>query len=167
MEVIRNKVEESGLIQLDLAEFKPSLTIEEIDLAPCLWQGLVLREKEFRSWIKENDWTLYQDSAAFIHCSTEAIIPSWAFMLVSIELTRVNCLHLVGSKSDLEKALITEKISKLEIEPYFNGKLIIKGCSDIANPAYAMTELLKRLQPIAKSIMYGEPCSTVPLYKRK
>lgn len=168
MEEIRNKVKESGLIALDLSMFKPNQsTIIGIDIADQLWQGIALKEKDFRQWIKENDWDQFMDKDVFIHCSVDAIIPTWAYMLVGAQLSqRVNS-YVVGTRKDLEKTLIQAKIMDLDITPYEDGRLIIKGCSDIAAPEFAMTEFLKRVQPIAKSVMYGEPCSTVPIYKKK
>ncbi|MFN5844913.1 MAG: DUF2480 family protein, partial [Flavobacteriia bacterium] len=99
--------------------------------------------------------------------SADAIVPTWAYMLVSSQLVGMATDILVGNRSDLEKLLIKQKIDQLNLNDYQDGKIIIKGCSDISNPDHAMTALLIRLQPVAKSIMYGEPCSTVPLYKRK
>jgi len=164
---IRNKVKESSLIQMDLASFKAKCEIISIDLSKQLWKGLVLKEKEFRSWIKEECWTAYKDKGVYIFCSTEAIIPTWAFMLVTSCLSDICELSVVGSKADLERALIAQNIAKLELQDFSEQRVIIKGCSDIADPAFAMSELVKKLQPVVKSIMYGEPCSTVPIFKRK
>lgn len=167
MEEIVNKVQESGLIQMDLADFKPTKLIAGIDIAEQLWQGLILKEKDFRVWIREHDWQQYVNKAVFIHCTADAIVPTWAYMLISSQLVGIASDILVGNRSDLEKLLIKQKIDALPIDDYRDGKIIIKGCSDISNPDHAMSELLIRLQPVAKSIMYGEPCSTVPLFKRK
>jgi hypothetical protein len=167
MEEIRNKVAESGLIQLDLADFKPKQKIVGIDLADQLWQGLVIKEKDFREWISGNDWKTYQEKAVYVHCSADAIIPTWAYMLVISQLNQVGAYSLVGSAEDLAKELISYEISRLELSSFADGRVIIKGCADIASPAYAMSKLVSHLQPVAKSIMYGEPCSTVPIYKRK
>jgi hypothetical protein len=167
MEGIVNKVKESGLISLDLADFKPKEDITGIDLANCLWQGLVLKEKDFRAWVKEHDWAQYQGKSVYINCSADAIIPTWAFMLVGSQLVGVAETFIVGSKEELEKELIARNIRKLALSDFNDGRIIIKGCSDIINPDYAMTELIRHLQPVARSIMYGEPCSTVPLFKRK
>ena len=164
---IRNKVKESSLIQMDLASFKPKCEIISIDLSTQLWKGLVLKETEFRSWIKEECWTAFKDKGVYIFCSTEAIIPTWAFMLVTSCLSDICELSVVGSKADLERALIAQNIAKLELQDFSEQRVIIKGCSDIADPAFAMSELVKKLQPVVKSIMYGEPCSTVPIFKRK
>jgi hypothetical protein len=167
MEEIVNKVKESGLISLDLADFKPSVQFVGIDLASCLWEGFVLKEKDFRTWIKDHDWNFYQGKAVYIYCSADAIVPTWAYMLIGSHLVGKADLFLVGTKEDLEKELIRKNIDKLDLTEFNEGRIIIKGCSDISNPNFAMTELIQKLQPVAKSIMYGEPCSTVPLFKRK
>lgn len=167
MEAIVNKVKESGLISLDLADFKAKGNLHGIDLADCLWQGLVLKEKDFRTWIKEHNWSQYQGKSVYIFCSADAIIPTWAYMLVGSNLVGVADTFLVGTKEDLEKEIVTHNIRKLNFADFSEGRIIIKGCSDISNPDFAMTELIRHLQPVARSIMYGEPCSTVPLFKRK
>lgn len=167
MEEIINRVQDSGLISLDLANFKPNTEIIGIDIAEQLWQGLILKEKDFRAWIKENDWTNYKNKAVYIHCSADAIIPTWSYMLVASKLNGIADDYCVGSKIDLEKKLIQKAISNIQLDTLKDGKVIIKGCSDISAPDFAMVELIKHLQGHVKSIMYGEPCSTVPIYKRK
>lgn len=168
MSEIRNKVKESGLISMDLADFKPDQSlIKEIDIANQLWNGLVLKEKDFREYISTSDWGIYQNKYVYIHCSVDAIIPTWAFMLVTSKLIGVAKISIVGSKNELEKHIISESISNIPLEDYLNGRVIIKGCSDISSPEYAMSVLVQRLQPVVKSIMYGEPCSTVPVFKQK
>jgi hypothetical protein len=166
VEEIRNKVKESGLVQLDLANYKPTLQLVGIDLAAQLWQGLVLKEKDFRDWIKHHDWTQYQGKAVFIFCSTDAIIPTWAFMLVTSALEKENVYSQVGSEMELTKALIQEAICSIDTNEIKDQRVIIKGCADIADPAFAMSYLVRLLQPHVKSIMYGEPCSTVPIFKK-
>lgn len=167
MEEIVNRVQDSGLIPMDLADFKPKYELIGIDIADQLWQGLILKEKDFRIWIKENNWSIYKNKAVFIHCSADAIVPTWAFMLVASKVNDFTKEYLVGSKQDLEKYLIKNAIHNLNLEEFNDGKIIIKGCSDVSCPEYAMVELIHFLQPVAKSIMYGEPCSTVPIFKRK
>lgn len=166
MEEIRNKVKESGLIQLDLANYKPTVQMVGIDLAAQLWQGLVLKEKDFRDWIKKHHWAQYQGKAVYIFCSTDAIIPTWAFMLVTSALEKENVYSQVGSEMELTKALIQEAICSIDTNEIKDQRVIIKGCADIADPAFAMSYLVRFLQPHVKSIMYGEPCSTVPIYKK-
>ena len=164
---IINRVTESGLISLDLADYKPKIDIEGIDISNQLWQGLVLKEKDFRQWIKENNWEQFKDKAVFIHCSTDAIIPTWAFMLIASKLENNASIFLVGSKEDLQKQIILQNIKNEDLKKFIDGRVIVKGCSDIPCPDFAMVELLKHLQPVVKSLMYGEPCSTVPIFKRK
>jgi hypothetical protein len=166
VEEIRNKVKESGLVQLDLANYKPTVQFVGVDLAAQLWKGLVLKEKDFRDWIKHHDWTQYQGKAVFIFCSTDAIIPTWAFMLVTSALEKENVYSQVGSEIELAKALIQEAICSIDIDEIKDQRVIIKGCADIPDPAFAMSYLVRLLQPNVKSIMYGEPCSTVPIYKK-
>ncbi len=167
MEEIRNRVQESGIITLDLADYKPKVKIISLDIADQLWQGIALKEKEYRSWIKEHDWASYADSAVHIHCSADAIVPTWAYMLAASALLSHTSKVLVGEKIDLEKELIKNEINLLDDDQFIDGRIIIKGCSDIASPEFAMVELMKKLQPIAKSIMYGEPCSAVPVFKKR
>lgn len=164
---IVNKIQKSGLIQLDLASFKPSMTIETIDLKENLWQELALKEKDFRTFVKENDWSKYEGKAIGVFCSVDAIIPTWAYMLVISKLQEHDVIAFVGDREEVEKQLILANIKALDLEEYTDGRIIIKGCSDVAHPAFAMTELVKKLQPVVKNIMYGEPCSTVPVYKKK
>ncbi len=167
MSEIINKVKESGLIQLDLADFKPKEEFVGIDLAHQLWQGLILKEKDFRNWIKTENWEQYRNKAVYIHCSADAIIPTWAYMLVASSLNDIAAFTTVGLKSELEKEIIVRNIQKIDLNTIKDGKVIVKGCSDIPSPEFAMVALLNYIQPVVSSIMYGEPCSTVPVYKRR
>lgn len=168
MDEIRNKVKESGLINLDLADFKPNHSdIVEFDLATYLWQGLVLKEKEFRKSITELSWDKFINKNVFIHCSADAIVPTWAYMLVASELNKVANFFLVGTKEELIQTLVKLNIENHDVSAYNDERFIIKGCSDIPFPEFAMVELMKKLLPLSKSIMYGEPCSTVPIYKKR
>ena len=164
---IKNKVKESGIIQLDLADFKPKNELVGIDLSERLYQGLILKEKDFRLWLKENNWQQYEGKAVFIYCSTEAIIPTWAYMLVISKLMPYTEQILAGTRTDLEKKMIQDNIVSMDLSTMTDQRVIIKGCSDIASPEFAMSELVRVLQPVVKSIMYGEPCSTVPIFKKK
>jgi hypothetical protein len=170
MEEIRNKVAESGLISLDLADFKAKKElILEFDLAQCLWQGLVLKEKDFRDFVATFNWSKFQDKYVYLHCSADAIVPTWAYMLVASKLFGIVKSYTVGNLDLLEKQIIIDNINNFDLskEEYQSKRYIIKGCADISDPAFAMTELMKKIQLDAKSIMYGEPCSTVPIYKKK
>ena len=132
MESIKNKVKESGLIQLDMADFRPKMPIEGIDISNQLWQGLVLKEKDFRLWIKEHDWSQYKEKAIFIFCSTDAIIPTWAFMIIGSELSSFAIYYEVGSAAELEKSLIKQNILALALEPFIDQRIIVKGCAGIS-----------------------------------
>lgn len=167
MDKIINRVKESGITSIDLSDFQPKVELIGIDLAENLWQGLVIKEKEFRAWIKENDWKQYHHKAVYIYCSVDAIIPTWAYMLIASQLEGNASDYLVGSVKDLEKRLISKVIQQLNPDNFKDARIIIKGCSDISCPEYAMVEMIHKLQGHAKSIMYGEPCSTVPVYKKK
>lgn len=164
---IKNKVKESGIIQLDLADFKPKNELVGIDLSERLYQGLILKEKDFRLWLKENNWQQYEEKAVFVYCSAEAIIPTWAYMLVISKLMPYTEQVLSGTRIDLEKKMIQDNIVSMDLSKMTDQRVIIKGCSDIASPEFAMSELVRVLQPVVKSIMYGEPCSTVPIFKKK
>lgn len=167
MDEIRNKVKESSLIQLDLAEFKPKENIEIIDLKNQLWQGLALKEKDFRAYVQEENWEQYLGKAVGVICSADAIIPTWAYMLVISKLAELDVPAFVGDQDVVQLELIKRNIAAFDTSGTENGKFIIKGCSDIFHPAFAMSELTKKLIPVASSIMYGEPCSTVPVFKKK
>ncbi len=167
MTEIVNKIKDSGLIQLDMAEFKPTIPILGIDLTEQLWQGMVLREKDFRAWISTHDWSAYENTAVYIFCSSDAIIPTWAYMLIGSELSKFSVYFLVGSKIDLEKRLIEREIQNLDLSKFKDQRVIVKGCSDIPNPDFASTALVAHIRPVVKSLMYGEPCSTVPIYKKR
>jgi hypothetical protein len=138
-----------------------------MDLSERLFQGLILKEKDFRTWLKEHDWDQYKEKSVFIFCSADAIIPTWGYMLVMCLLLEYCDELVVGSKADLEKKLIKKNIESLQLEDYVDARVIIKGCSDVQTPEFAMSELVAYLQPHVKSIMYGEPCSTVPIFKKK
>lgn len=167
MEEIVNKVQKSGLVQMDLADFKPKEPIKTVDLKENLWQELALKEKDFRAFVKENDWEKYKGSVVGVYCSVDAIIPTWAFMLVVSKLQEFDVESYVGDEKEVEKELIKKNIAAIDLKDYQDAKLIIKGCADIASPSFVMSELLKKLQLVAASIMYGEPCSTVPVFKRR
>ena len=143
MEEIVNKVKKSGLIQLDLADFKPNIGTKIIDLKDNLWQGLALKEKDFRAFVKEHDWSQYSDHAVGVICSVDAIIPTWAYMLVISKLQAAGAYGFVGDENTVQKELIKMNIDQLDESKYVDAKLIIKGCADIADPAYTMFELLK------------------------
>lgn len=166
MDEIVNKVKNSSLVQLDLADYKPSSEIVEFDLKDVLWQELILKEKDFRAYVKEFDWQQYHGKTVSITCSVDAIIPTWAYMLVAAECSSRKIENYTLPRNEIVKFQLVKKIQSINTEDYQDAKIIIKGCSDIPFPEFAMTELIKHLQPHVSSIMYGEPCSTVPVYKR-
>jgi len=128
---------------------------------------LMLREKDFREFIKEHDWAQYQDKNVAVTCSADAIVPAWAYMLLANRLAPYAREVVFGDAEVLETVLFVKEIAKLNAEQYRDQRLVIKGCGDIPVPVSAYVELTKKLTPVAKSLMFGEPCSTVPIYKRK
>lgn len=165
-DTIINRVAQSSLVTLDLEKLYHPGTRLEWDLKEQLYQGIILREKDFRDFIKTHDWSKYSGNNVAITCSVDAIIPSWAFMLLAVNLNPfVN--HLVfGDLKELERSLFRKALSEMDLEKYREAKVIIKGCGKVPVPESAYVEATCLLQGIASSIMYGEPCSTVPLYKR-
>ena len=164
-EEIINKVAQSGLVSIDLEDFYASGERVIYDLAQNLFQGLILREKEFRLFLKEHQWESYAGKNVAIICSADAIVPTWAYMLLAVHL-QPHAKHFVfGSLEDLEKSLFCERFSQTDWSVYKGKKVVIKGCSDLPIPLYVYVELSRILRPIVQSLMFGEPCSTVPIYK--
>ena len=166
-EEIVNRVAKSPLINIDLEEFYPSGKRVLFDIKDWLFEGIILKEKDFREHVKNHDWSQYQDAYVALTCSEDAIIPSWAYLLLATELTPYAKKAVVGNLELLETVIFQEVIQNLDISEYENKPVIIKGCADKPIPPSAFSFLIDRIQPIAKNIMYGEACSTVPLYKRK
>jgi hypothetical protein len=166
-EEIINRVAKSPLMNIDLEEFYPDGKRVLFDIKNWLYEGIILREKEFRQHVKEHDWSQYQDAYVALTCSEDAIIPSWAYLLLSAELTPYAKKVVVGNLELLETTIFQEIISRIDVAEYQDRPVIIKGCADKPIPPSAFSFLIDRIQPVAKTIMYGEACSTVPLYKRK
>lgn len=166
MEEIVNRVAKSPLITLDLQEYQVSGERVFLDLKDWLFQELILREKDFRSHIKEHDWAQYDAKHVAVSCTADAIIPTWAYMLVMTKLEGHAATVVQGTIPDLERYLYTMLFESLDLSEFADKKLVIKGCSDIPLPEYAFSEITKRLLPYVTSLMYGEPCSTVPIWKR-
>lgn len=166
MEEIINKVKQSGLIQIDLESLRPSGDRVFFDIAPQLYMGLALREKDFRAFILAHDWTQYEGKHVAIACTTDAIIPTWAYMLISSQLTHYAKTIVFGDLETLEKQLYNQVIAQMDLSTYADGKIVVKGCSKEAVPLDAYVSLTNRLRPIVRSIFFGEPCSTVPIYKK-
>lgn len=167
MEEIKNKVAESGIVTIDLEEFYQKGERVLFDIKPLLFQGQILKEKDFRDFIKAEDWNKYKDKYVSIICSADAIVPTWAYMLLSIHLEPFAKKIVFGDLEELETTLYNEVLSKIDFEGYKDKRVVIKGCSNLPVPVSAYVKLSNGLRPYAKSIMYGEPCSTVPLYKAK
>jgi hypothetical protein len=164
---IVNRVAESALITFDLEKLYQIGNRQTIDLSQWLEQGLLLKEKEFRAQLKAHDWSAYQDQFIALHCSTEAILPAWASLLVMTHLQPFARKVVLGSLNDLEVQLFAEEIQLLDVTPYKDQPLIIKGCNDKTVPQDAYVQLIAKLQPVVKSLFYGEACSSVPLFKKK
>ncbi|MDR1876359.1 MAG: DUF2480 family protein [Flavobacteriaceae bacterium] len=164
---IENKVEKSGLIVLDLEDFYPKEKRLVFDLKEYLYEEQVLKEKDFRRALSELNWSPYQDTFVAVTCSSDAIIPSWAYLLVASYLTGIAQLVSFGSLEDLERDIYTQIIENINIKEYQDKKVIIKGCSHKPIPQNAYLQLIRKLKPVVSSLMYGEACSTVPVYKRK
>ena len=165
---IINKVAESGLITIDLEKYLPQKTeIEVFDLKDFLFMGMILKEKDFREALKKHDWEKYRDKNVAITCSADAIIPVWAYMLVTTYLQPVARETLVGSESEIYKTVFLRNISSINPSEFSEKRIVLKGCGETPIDDFAYAEATRKLMPVAKSIMYGEPCSTVPVYKKK
>ncbi|QYN51889.1 DUF2480 family protein [Apibacter sp. ESL0404] len=167
MDEIINKVEKSGLITLDLEDFYPKEPRMLFDLKDYLYEGLVLREKEFRENLSKLDWKMYENAYVAVTCTSDAIVPSWSYLLIANYLTGVAKLISFGTLEDLERDIFTEIIDKMDVDNYNDKKIIIKGCSRKPVPQNAYLQLIQKLKPIASSLMFGEACSTVPIFKKK
>ena len=164
---IVNRVANSVLVTIDLEEYYPSGERILFDIKDWLYEGLVLREKEFRALIDAHDWSIYKNQYIALHCTSNAIIPGWAYMLIRLQLSGIAKQVVVGNLETLETTLYQKIIANLELDYCANKPVIIKGCSNKPVPQNAYLFLIDKLYPIAKSILYGEACSSVPLYKKK
>jgi len=165
-DVIVNKVAESGLITLDLEEYYPKEAVAIFDLKDHLFMGLILKEKEYREALKNLDWSVYQNKNVAITCSADAVIPMWAYMLTASYLQPVAKEVVFGNEDFLHRTLFLKNLSAINAADYIDKRVVIKGCGDKAISETAYVEITRLLRPVAKSIMYGEPCSTVPIYKQ-
>lgn len=165
-EEIINKVEASGIVSLDLETIIPPYTVSEIDLAEQLWQGLAVRESDFREWIKTTDFSIYHDHIIALHCSADALIPTWAWMLLTSAVQPHARFVAQGRKDEVERAYVTSCIRSVDRKLFDEKRVVVKGCSTRTLPAAAFIELTVYLQPVVKTLMFGEPCSTVPVYKQ-
>ncbi|WP_029033927.1 DUF2480 family protein [Salinimicrobium terrae] len=166
-EEIVNRVANSKLVTIDLEELYPAGERVVFDIKDWLLEGLVLREKDFRATAKAYDWSQYEGKYVALTCSTDAIIPGWAYMLLSTYLVSFAKKAVVGNLETLETVLYTEVLKELDVSKYSDLPVIIKGCSRKPVPQNAYLLLINKLQPVARSIMYGEACSSVPLFKKQ
>ena len=167
MSEIINRVANSPLVTINLEDYYDSAEKVVYDIKDNLFQELILKEMDFRKFVKENDWSVYEGKHVAITCSVDAIVPTWAYMLLTTKLSTHAKSVIFGSLEELEMILFKEAIANIEAEELQDKPVVIKGCGDLPIPTSAYVELTKKLQPFAKSIMYGEPCSTVPIYKKK
>jgi hypothetical protein len=166
MEDIVNRVAKSRLITIDLEDYYPDGKRTLLDIKDWLCEGLTLKEKEFRSTLINFDWQQFKNHQVALHCSSEAIVPAWAYMLIQTHLCGVAKTVVVGALETLETVLYTSIINELDLSFCTDKPVIVKGCSNKPVPPNAYLLLIEKLQPIAKSIMYGEACSAVPLFKK-
>lgn len=163
---IVNKVAQSGIITIDLEEYYPEGKRVLLDIKPLLFQELILKEKDFRDFVKNEDWSKYKDCYVAITCSNDAIVPTWAYMLLTLSLHPHAKKVVFGTLETLETVLYEDIIEKLDTARFRDARVVIKGCGAKPVPVSAYVAITEKLKPLAKSIMYGEPCSTVPLYKQ-
>lgn len=162
-----NKVAESGLISFDLEEYYPKEKILVFDLKDYLFMGLILKEKDFRADLLGVDWTIYTGANVAITCSADAIIPMWAYMLIASYLQPVANQIVFGDEKKLISTLLLKNLEKVDGSMFTDKRVVVKGCGDLDIPESAYVEITNILRPHVKSIMYGEPCSTVPIFKKK
>ena len=165
-DVIKNKVAESGIITLDLEKYFPTTEIVEFDIKDYLFMGMILKEKDFRQSLRELDLEKYKEKLVAVTCSADAVIPMWAYMLIASTLQPISKEVSMGNKEDLKTKEIINNLKKINTEEYLDKRIVVKGCGEHPIPEGAYLEITKLLRPVAKSIMFGEPCSTVPIFKK-
>ncbi|HEY2728029.1 MAG TPA: DUF2480 family protein [Parafilimonas sp.] len=166
-EMIANRVEASGLITLNLEDFYPKDPIKIFDIKDYLFRGLIIKEKDFREALKNTNWSEYENANVAVTCSADAIIPVWAYMLIATYLQPFAKNIILGDEQKLIEKILLHNLDLINKEEYIDKRVVIKGCGDVKIPDSAYLAITALLQPYVKSIMYGEPCSTVPVYKRK
>lgn len=166
MEEIINKVANSGLVTLDLEDYYHQGERVVYDLKDNLFMGMILKEKDFREFLKGHDWAQYAGKNVAITCTEDAIIPTWAYMLLTLQLEPHANTVVYGTLNDLEEKLYFDAITRIHVEAYRGVRVVVKGCSKHPVPTAAYVELTRKLQPVVQSLMFGEPCSTVPLFKK-
>lgn len=165
-ESIVNKVSESGLITLDLEQYYPREEVVVFDLKDYLFKGLILKEKDFREALKSQDWENFRNKYVGVTCSADAIIPPWAYMLAASYLQPVAKDVIMGDQKDVHKAIFIKNIQGINVNEFAGQRVVVKGCGETPIGEFAYMEITKRLRPVVKTIMYGEPCSTVPIFKK-
>lgn len=166
MEEIINKVANSGLVTLDLEDYYHQGERVVYDLKDNLFMGMILKEKDFREFLKSHNWSQYAGKNVAITCTEDAIIPTWAYMLLTLQLEPHAHTVVFGTLNDLEEKLYFDAINHIDVEAYHDVRVVVKGCSKHPVPTAAYVELTRKLQPVVQSLMFGEPCSTVPLFKK-
>jgi len=164
---IINKVAESGLITIDPESFYPKEEIAVFDMKDHLFMGLILKEKDFREALKNLDWEKFRDKNVAITCTADAIIPVWAYMLAASYLQPIAKEMIMGNEKELHKKLFLRNLDTINPNEFADKRIVIKGCGETPIEDFVYLEITKKLRPVAKSIMYGEPCSTVPIFKKK
>lgn len=164
-EPIVNRVANSALITLDLEEYYHAGERVVYDIRQNLFQDLILKEKDFRAFVKEHNWQQYEGKNVALTCTADAVIPTWAYMLLTTAISPYANLVVFGNLEALEQALFQQALAKIDTQQFKDQRVVIKGCGKVEVPVFAYVEIMRLLQPITKSLMYGEPCSTVPIYK--
>lgn len=166
--IIVNKVADSGIITLNLEQYMPSaVSMVTFDMKQFLFKEMIVREKDFRQSVTEHNWQQYQDKNVAIICSADAIIPMWAYMLIASSLQPFANNVYFGTENAMVQHLMLKAIDTINTAAYIDKRLVIKGCGDLSIPEAAFVAITQKLKPVVKSLMYGEPCSTVPVFKRK
>lgn len=166
-EAIVNKVAHSGLVTIDLADYAPEQALTAFDIAPWLFRGMILKEQEFRDHVKQHNWAQYQNQIVCVHCSADAIVPTWAYMLLAVALKPFATRTFLGTVKECRASVFNERLSSVDYSAFQDVRVIIKGCGDIEVPVNTYVQVTSNLLPYAKSIMYGEACSNVPVFKKK
>ncbi len=165
--IVINKVAESGIISFNLEDLYPKEEIKVFDLKNFLFMELILKEKDYRLALQQLDWTSYENKNVAILCSADAIVPVWAFMLAVTYLQPIAKTVVLGDENKLIETVLMNRINQLDTQDYLDKRIVVKGCGEVSIPESAYVAITNKLLPVVKSIMYGEPCSTVPLYKKK
>ena len=166
-EEIINKVAQSGLHTLDLEEYYPREEIVVFDLKPLLFMEMILKEKEFRAALQAIDWPAYQDKILAVVCTADAIIPAWAYMLIAVQAQPYVKDIVLGDRATALREAFLTNLRAIDTSAFTDKRVVVKGCGDLSVDGFAYLEIARRLRPVVKSIMYGEACSNVPVYKKK